>query len=87
LTDYTVRQNTIQPYIGTGYSVELKERVSLNFDLGALYAGSPDLSVNSHAEKFGFTRRQINREIEKQRDRLAPFQVLPVVQVGLTFKF
>jgi hypothetical protein len=87
LTHYTVRQNAIQPYLGTGYSVELKERVSLNFDLGALYAGSPDLSVTSHAEKFGFTRRQINNEIERQRNRIAPFQVYPVVQIGLNIKF
>jgi len=87
LTNYTVRQNAIQPYLGAGYSVQLQQRVSLNFDFGALYAGSPELSVRSQAEQFGFTRHQINREIERQRNRLAPFQVYPVVQIGLTVKF
>jgi hypothetical protein len=87
LTHYTARQNVIQPYLGAGYSVELKERVALNFDLGALYAGSPDLSVTSHAEKYGFTRRQIDNEIERQRDRIAPFQIYPVVQIGLKVRF
>jgi hypothetical protein len=87
LTHYSVRQNIVQPYIGTGYSVEIKERMSLNFDLGALYAGSPELSVNSRAERYGFTRREINNEIRRQRDRLAPFQIYPVVQVGFNIKF
>lgn len=87
LTEYTLRQNTVQPYIGTGYSIDLKDRVTLNFDLGALYAGSPDLTVRSRAERFGFTRRQIDHEIERQRNRIAPFQVYPVVQMGLTLRF
>ena len=87
LTRYTLRQNAIQPYLGAGYSIEIKQRMSLSFDLGALYAGAPELSVNSHAERFGFTRRQINNEIEHQRDRLAPLQIYPVVQVGLNIKF
>lgn len=87
LTDYTMRQNAVQPYIGIGYSVEIKQRVSLNFDLGALYAGTPSLSVRSNAEKFGFTSDQINNEIERQRDRLSHFPVYPVAQIGLTIEF
>ena len=87
LTDYTMRQNAIQPYIGAGYQLEIKERVSLNLDFGMLYAGAPDLSVHSRAGEFGFTPRQINREIEKARNRLAPFQVYPVVQLGFNIKF
>lgn len=87
LTSYTVRQNVIQPYVGMGYSVKIKERVSLNFDLGALYAGTPDLDVDSRAHTLGFSRRDIRREIERAKDRLAPFKVYPVVQVGLKFDF
>ncbi len=87
LTHYTVTQNPVQPYLGIGYAAQLKDRVALNFDLGALYAGSPDLSVRSHADRYGFTRRQIDNEIEKQRDRIAPFTVYPVVQVGLKIDF
>jgi hypothetical protein len=86
-TRYTVTQNPLQPYLGIGYSAQLKDRVSLNFDLGALYAGTPDLSVHSHAERFGFTQRQIDRAIERQRDRIAPFTVYPVMQVGLKINF
>lgn len=87
LTSYTVKQNAIQPYLGAGYSVKIKERVSLNFDLGALYAGTPSLDVDSQANKLGFSRRDIRREIERARDRLSPFKVYPVVQVGLKFDF
>jgi hypothetical protein len=87
LTNYTVRQNAIQPYLGVGYAVEIKERLSLSFDFGALYAGKPSLSVRSRAEQFGFTPKQIHDEIERQRDRIAPFQVYPVAQIGLTFRF
>jgi hypothetical protein len=87
LTHYTVTQNALQPYLGLGYSYDLTDRVSVNFDFGALYAGKPDLDVVSHAGQFGFTRRQIDREIERARDRISPYQVLPVVQVGLKFRF
>ncbi|MBL0371261.1 hypothetical protein JJB09_04395 [Rhizobium sp. KVB221] len=87
LTTYRVEQNAIQPYIGAGYSVKVDERVSLNFDLGALYAGTPDLAVNSRAYIFGVSRNQIRNEIERARDRISPFKIYPVVQVGLTFSF
>lgn len=87
LTDYTVTQNVIQPYLGGGYSVRIKQNLSLNFDLGALYAGTPDLDVESRANKLGFSRKDIRREIERAQNRIAPFKVYPVVQVGLKFQF
>jgi hypothetical protein len=87
LTDFTITQNPIQPYIGAGYSVKLEERVSLNFDLGALWAGTPGLSVHSRAGQFGFTHDQIRHEVERARDRVSWFKVYPVVQVGLKFSF
>ena len=87
LTDFTIRQNAIQPYIGAGYSVAIKDRVSLNFDIGALYAGTPRLDVDSRATGLGFTREQIRNEAERARDRIAPFKIYPVVQVGLKVSF
>ena len=87
LTDYTVTQNVIQPFLGGGYSVKVNENISLNFDLGAVYAGTPDLDVDSRAHKLGFSKKDIRREIERAQDRIAPFKVLPVVQVGLKFQF
>ena len=87
LTDFTVTQNVIQPYLGAGYSVKIREGVSLNFDMGALYAGSPDLDVDSRANKLGFSKKDIRREIARAQDRISPFKVYPVVQVGLKFSF
>lgn len=87
LTSYTVRQNPVQPYIGAGYSMKIRQGLKLNFDLGALYAGTPDLDVNSRAHKLGFSRRDIRREIERAQNRIAPFAVYPVVTVGLKFEF
>ena len=87
LTDFTVTQNAIQPYFGGGYSVKVKEGISLNFNLGALYAGKPDLDVDSRAHKLGFSKKDIRREIARAQDRIAPFKVYPVVQVGLKFSF
>ena len=87
LTDFTVTQNVIQPYLGAGYSVKIREGVALKFDLGALYAGTPDLDVDSRANKLGFSRKDIRREIARAQDRISPFKVYPVVQVGLKFSF
>lgn len=83
LTDFTVRQNVVQPYLGTGYSVKVQEGVSLKFDLGALYAGTPDLDVDSRAHKLGFSKKDIRREIERAQNRLSAFKILTrVVRSG-----
>ena len=87
LTDFTVTQNVVQPYLGAGYSVKIRPGLSLNFDLGALYAGTPDLDVDSRAHKLGFSGKDIRREIERAQDRISPFKIYPVVQVGLKFEF
>jgi hypothetical protein len=87
LTDFSVTQNVIQPYLGLGHSVKISEGVSLNFDLGALYAGTPDLDVESRAHKLGFSKKDIRREIERAQNRISPFNIYPVVQVGLKFEF
>jgi hypothetical protein len=87
LTTYKVTQNPVQPYLGVGYSLKIQDRFSLSFDLGALYGGEPDLHVVSHADLYGFSEKQIQREIRKQQDRLSAYQVYPVVQIGLTYRF
>lgn len=87
LTNYTVTQNVIQPYLGAGYSLKIRQGLSLNFDLGALYTGTPHLDVDSQAHKLGFSRKDIRREIERAQNRISPFKVYPVVQVGLKFEF
>lgn len=87
LTDFTVRQNVIQPYLGAGYSLKVRDGVSLNFNLGALYAGKPDLDVDSRAHRLGFSKKDIRAEVERAQSRLSPFKVYPVVQVGLKFEF
>ena len=87
LTNFTVTQNIIQPYLGAGYSVMIRKGLSLNFDLGALYAGTPSLDVDSRAHKLGFSKKDTRREIERAQERISPFRVYPVVKVGLKFDF
>lgn len=87
LTRYTVRQNALQPYLGIGYSKTINERVTLDVDFGALYTGTPGLKVRSEAERFGFTERQIEREIDRARNRLSSYRFMPVVQLGFKIAF
>ena len=87
LTDFTVRQNVVQPYLGAGYSRRIGDRVSLTLDFGALYAGTPDLDVTSRADTLGFSKKQVRDQIERARSRIAPFTLYPVVQAGFTFRF
>jgi hypothetical protein len=87
LTTYKITQNPVQPYLGLGYNLKIRDRLSVSLDLGALYGGQPDLDVVSHADRYGFTDKQIQREIRKQQERLNPYQVYPVVQIGLTYRF
>lgn len=87
LTRYTVTANPVQPFIGAGYSHPISERISLDLDVGALYAGEPNLDVVSHAGRLGFTKRQIDAEIAKARARASDYQFMPVIGLGIKIKF
>lgn len=83
LTDFSITQNALQPYIGAGYSLEIEERVSLALDFGMLYAGTPQITAHSQY----FSQHQVDRELDKARDRIAAFKIYPVIQIGLNIKF
>jgi hypothetical protein len=62
-------------------------RINLNFDLGVLYGGTPNLDVVSHANRLGISQRKIDAEINLQQSRISGYRFYPVAQLGFKVSF
>lgn len=87
------------PYLGLGWGNTIGGTgISGNIDLGILYIGKPSASYKaSGTVSNGIIDIDVNsnpdfqKDLEKERadleDELASFNVLPIIQFGLTYKF
>lgn len=82
----------IAPYAGFGWGNPVGSSASWTFygELGALFTGSPKLSLNStNGSLSGDPTFRNNLELERQKDQssVSWADVYPVVAVGLAYKF
>lgn len=76
------------PYLGLGWGDATVRRVGLAFDLGAVFQGSPDVSLVATgpiASDSNF-RNDLNQETQKAKDDLRKFKYYPVFSLGITFR-
>ena len=84
--------NTTAPYAGIGWSSGrgINDGLSVEFDLGVLFQGSPDISdyraTGSLAGDPAF-QNDLDREVTKIEDDLESYQFYPVVALTLTYRF
>lgn len=83
---------SVCPYLGIGYGNPFAGdgRWFFSFDLGVMYHGAPDLTLNVVAANPAEQGQlNIDAEIERQdlQEDMDPFVVYPVVAIGLTCKF
>lgn len=77
------------PYFGIGFDFTLLNKVGLNFDLGVLWQGEPEVSLVADgllADDFGF-QTALEAERLELEDEMKNFKAWPVISVGFAYKF
>ncbi|MCD2174726.1 TonB-dependent receptor [Rhizobium sp. C4] len=79
---FTAEANTLQPYLGLGYSLPVSRNMALDLDVGAYYMGkttvTPDRAFNNAAISGALS--QASADFNKTN-------FYPVAQLGLRFEF
>ena len=87
--------NSVSPYIGIGWgnTVDAAGRVTLLFDIGAVYMGTPDVNLTATCGSGipVLTCNQLQAAVQVEEDQLADDATLyewwPVISVGLAVRF
>jgi hypothetical protein len=87
--------NDIAPYIGIGWgnTVDRAGRVTLLFDLGAVYTGSPKVSLTAQCgaaitqQRCNLLQQEVQREADDLADESDSYKWWPVVSLGLAVRF
>ena len=82
--------NSVAPYLGIGWGNPLGNgNWTLTFDLGAVFQGSPDISLTATGALANDPTLQANLEQERQKlkDELDKYDIYPVVSLGLNYAF
>lgn len=88
-----VEFNDIAPYIGIGFGNPVKPGRQWGFtvDLGIMFQGKGDVSINatnaSQAALDLGLNAQLEREEDDIQDEVDNFQVYPILQIGVTYQF
>jgi len=82
--------NRVSPYFGMGFNNPIKGSGRLGFfvDLGFLYHGTPSASLtSSNSALLPILQQDINRQIQIINDEIKGYKILPVVQLGISYRF
>jgi hypothetical protein len=80
----------VAPYLGIGYAGTLAPGLSLGFDLGVMYQGSPDVeldSVGGVLSDDAALEAALADEEEDIEDDLEDFKFYPVIGLALLYRF
>lgn len=92
--DTKVDFNSISSYLGAGYKTNFGV-VSVGFDLGVLFQGAPDVSLNvvpsaallAIPGAVARLQTEVNKEIVELEDDLKDFKYLPVAKLTVSYEF
>ena len=87
LTGEVKPERSFAPYLGVGYGNVWTKGVNFYFDLGVMFQGSPEVSLNLNcAPSAACTSAQARVEEERQRvqDKVDKYKYYPVANIGLT---
>lgn len=88
--DAGIEYNDVTPYLGLGWDFCFGSDKSwvLGIDLGVLYMGEPDVSlVGAGALADPAATADIDAELDSIREDVEDYTFLPVVKIGLTYRF
>ena len=77
------------PYLGIGFDFTLAGKVGLNFDLGVLWQGEPEVTLDADGILSLDPNFQDALEAERQslEDDMSDFKAWPVISLGFVYKF
>jgi hypothetical protein len=83
--------NTAAPYLGIGWgnAVGKGSPLTIMFDIGIMFQGSPKVSLNATgniASDVAF-QENLDREISDLKDDIESVQYYPIVSLGLAYRF
>jgi hypothetical protein len=82
--------NSIAPYLGVGFGQATSNGFSFNADLGVMFTGSPQVSLNASNPLFQAipgAQDNLNSQIAQTQNDLKGFNVYPVLSVGFSYGF
>jgi hypothetical protein len=82
--------NSIAPYIGIGIGQPATEGLAFNADLGLMFTGAPQVTLNASNPDFNsnpITRARIDNKARQTEADLKGFNIYPVVSVGVSYGF
>lgn len=84
--------DSVAPYAGVGWgnAVGKNKRLGLNFDLGVLYQGSPDVTLASEGGSLSNDptfQAELKKEEQNFQDDIDNFKFYPVASFGLSYRF
>jgi len=81
--------NDTAPYLGIGYGNAIHGWGPLSFsvDLGVLAQGSPDVKLSEKDDIQGVNQDDLDREAKNVEDEFSDFDLYPVLQAGLIYRF
>ncbi|MEE9492053.1 MAG: hypothetical protein V3W04_01560 [Gammaproteobacteria bacterium] len=83
--------NTLAPYLGIGYGQAFGHagRLSFSVDLGVLFQGSPNVSLNAEGPLSGLPGIQaaVDQEEKNIQDDVDNFEYYPVVSLGVSYRY
>ncbi len=77
------------PYLGVGFDFTVLDKVGMNLDVGVLWQGEPDVTMQASGVLANFPAFLADVEIERQQlaDDMSSFKAYPVVSLGFVFNF
>jgi len=78
------------PYLGVGYGNVWTKGVNFYFDLGVMFQGSPQVSLNCQSPnpaQCAAAQSQIAAEQQRVQDELNKYKYYPVLNLGITIGF
>jgi hypothetical protein len=78
--------NSIAPYVGIGIGKPSNEGFGFNADLGVMFTGSPQVTLNASNPAFN-NNTALNNQARQTENDLRGFSVYPVLSIGLSYGF
>lgn len=85
----TTSFDSTAPYLGIGFDFTVADKVGMNFDLGVLWQGPPNVSLEASGTLAQDPRFQATLEAERLQleDEMSDFKAWPVISLGFVYKF